>query len=126
MIAYLEGRVLERVGDTELVVLAGGEIHLGLGYRVTVDARGTRTGDEVKLLIHSITGETGTRLYGFETKEERAKFVEMLGVDGVGPKTAMAILLAGANPRELAQLVNVKGVGKKTAEKIVEQLGAAA
>lgn len=128
MIAYLEGQVIERVADAELVVfVTAGVSSTGVGYRITTDARGDAVGDHVRRWIHSITKEeTGTTLFGFETTEERNRFVELLGVDGVGPKTAFAILKAGANPRDLAQLVAVKGVGKKTAEKIIEQLGAAA
>lgn len=121
VIAYLEGRVLERGGETEVVVLAA-----GVGYRVHADARRTRAGDEVKLWIHSVTGERGTTLYGLENQTERAKFVELIGIKGVGPTTAMRILFAGANPRVLEQLVAIKGVGKKIAETIVAELGAAA
>ena len=65
MIAYLDGIVIERAGDTELVLQVA-----GVGYRVTADARGTRVGDLLKLWIHSITGEAGTRLYGFDLPSE--------------------------------------------------------
>lgn len=119
MIAFLEGLVLERVDATELVISVG-----GVGYRVATDCRGDRVGDAVKRWIHSITNETGTRLYGFATQDERAYFLQLLAVDGVGPKIALNILAAGANPHNLAALQAVKGVGKKTAEKIVERMGA--
>jgi Holliday junction DNA helicase RuvA len=128
MIAFLEGLVLERVGDAEAVV----RVSSGVGYRVTVDCRGDRVGDIVKLWIHSITGETGTRLYGFGTTTERDLFVDLLGVKGVGPKTAFAIVLRGVGPvrdalrrRDVAALIG-KGCGHKTADAIVGELGGSA
>jgi len=127
VIAHLEGSVLERVGDAELVVVVA-----GVGYRVTVDARGTDVGDIVQLWIHAITGETGTRLYGFETTAERDLFVELLSVKGVGPKTAFAIVSRGvglvrdALHRSDVRALIGKGCGPKTADSIVAQLGGAA
>lgn len=122
MIAFLEGLVLERIGDAEIVLAVAG----GVGYRVVVDCRGDRVDDKVALWIHSITGETGTRLFGFTTRDERDYFVQLLSIDGVGGKTAMSIIASGANPHNLGSLCAVKGVGKKTAEKIVERMGARA
>ncbi|HVY63931.1 MAG TPA: OB-fold domain-containing protein [Gammaproteobacteria bacterium] len=107
MIAYLSGELLEK-GPDYVVLLAG-----DVGYRVQT------TAPHGPLWVHAITGETGTRLYGFQTQPERDRFVELLGVDGVGPKTAMAI---GMTPLTSAALCAVRGVGKKTAEKIVEAL----
>jgi Holliday junction DNA helicase RuvA len=120
MIAFLEGVVLERAGAADVVV----GVPSGVGYRVMADCRLANVGDKVSLWIHSITNaETGTRLFGFVHPEARDRFVELLSVEGVGPKTAFAILVAGAK-FSVAELCQVKGVGKKTAEKIVEQLGA--
>jgi Holliday junction DNA helicase RuvA len=118
MIAFLEGLVLERVGDAELVI----GMPSGIGYRVAADCRGDRVGDLVKRWIHSITNEQGTKLYGFETQDERGYFLQLLAIESVGPKTALAVIAAAANPHNLASLQAVKGVGKKTAERIVEHM----
>lgn len=109
MIAYLSGELLER-GDGWLTLLCG-----DVGYRVHT------TAPHGPVWIHSVTNDQGTRLFGFTTQAERDRFVELLGVDGVGPKTAMAITAAGAG-NEIDALVSVRGIGKKTAEKIVEAL----
>lgn len=127
MIAFLEGLVLERVGDSEMVL----GVASGVGYRIAVDCRGDRLGDSIKLWIHSITGETGTRLYGFATTPERDLFVDLLSVKGVGPKIAFAVVSRGVRlvrdalaRRDVAALIG-KGCGQKTALAIVEQLGGA-
>src|SRR5690606_4695833 len=99
----------------------------GVGYRVTVDAWGIREGDAIELHVHSITNETGTRLYGFSAREQRNAFVSLLGVKGVGPSTARAIVAAGIRlPCGVEALTMVKGVGKKTAEAIVAHFAKAA
>ncbi len=122
MIAYLVGKVIER-GRQHAVILTG-----GVGYEVKCAPSIPNQGADVMLYVHSITKEeTGTRLYGFASYEERAAFVQLLGVEGVGPTTAMNLLshmgTAALTAPALA-LCAVKGVGKKTAEKIVEALHA--
>jgi Holliday junction DNA helicase RuvA len=120
VITHLEGRVREADG-AELGVTVN-----GITYAVTVPTPNYTAGEHVELWVHSITKETGTTLYGFPTREERAQFVELLGIKGVGPTTAMRILAAGADPRSLEQLVAIKGIGAKIAETIIAELGAAA
>ena len=70
------------------------------------------------------------QLYGFATEEERDLFLMLLGVQGVGPKVALAVL-SGGPPRELlaalaagdaARLQAVPGIGKRTAERIIVEL----
>lgn len=110
MIAYLDGVVTDETADSIVVV------NNGLGYLVYSAARAT------PLWIHSITNaETGTKLYGFVSKADRAFFVRLLSVDGVGPKTAMAIVSSGA-ALSIPALCAVKGVGAKTAAKICAEL----
>jgi Holliday junction DNA helicase RuvA len=120
VIAFIEGVVLAHVaGELELVVA-------GVGYRVATFILEVTEGETIALWIHSVTGETGTRLFGFSTRDERRRFVELLGVEGVGPKTALAVLATNADVRSVAALCKVKGIGEKTAEKIVAKLGVAA
>jgi Holliday junction DNA helicase RuvA len=128
MIGRLRGELAE-IGDEEAIVDVG-----GVGYLVRCGARTLSRlppmGDLVVLHIDSQTREDGTRLYGFLTREERHAFVVLQGVQGVGPKAALAVLdvlspgeLASAVAREDKALVGrANGVGPKLAQRIVVEL----
>ena len=128
MIGRLRG-VLAEVGEEELLIDVG-----GVGYVVRCGARSLSRlpaiGDEMLLHIDSQTREDGTRLYGFLAREDRQAFVLLQGVQGVGPKAALAVLdvlspgeLAGAVAREDKALVGrAQGVGPKLAQRIVVEL----
>jgi Holliday junction DNA helicase RuvA len=128
MIGRLRG-VLAEVGEEEALIDVG-----GVGYLVRCGARTLSrlppVGDETLLHIDSQTREDGTRLYGFLTREERQAFVLLQGVQGVGPKAALAVLdvlppaeLASAIAREDKALVGrAQGVGPKLALRIVTEL----
>lgn len=128
MIGRLRGELAE-VGEEEAIVDVG-----GLGYLVRCGSRTLSrmpsVGDLVMLHIDSQTREDGTRLYGFLTREERQAFVVLQGVQGVGPKAALAVLdvltpgeLASAVAREDKALVGrAQGVGPKLAQRIVVEL----
>lgn len=128
MIASVQGR-LQRLADGELIL----EIN-GLGLRIAVTRSVLDTRPEVgnTLFLHTklIVREDALSLYGFISREERELFETLLGVSGIGPKLALAILshlspdvLRGAvvnnQPGVLAQ---VPGLGKKTAEKVIFHL----
>lgn len=129
MIAHLRGRLLEN--DPESVVLEVG----GIGYQVAISAATSRTlgaaGSEARLWIYShYVQDGGLSLFGFSDREERALFETLLGVQGVGPKVALAILsglpaaeltkaIAGA---DVARLTQIRGVGRKTAERLAVEL----
>lgn len=106
----------------------------GIGYRLLVPLstyeRLPASGGEVMFCVHLVVREDEWRLFGFATEEERSLFRACLGVSGVGPATALA-LLSGMPVRELrlavatgdvTALTRVKGVGKKTAERLVVEL----
>ncbi len=128
MIALLEGTVAERGGD-RVVVLAG-----GVGYELLVSAstmpKVPATGRTVRLLTHLHVREDAMVLFGFATAAERQLFLLLLGVNGVGPKVALAILsvltpdafrravLAG----DADAITIVPGIGKKVAARIVLDL----
>ncbi len=128
MIGRLRG-VLAEVGEEDLLIDVG-----GVGYVVRCGARTLSRlpamGDELLLHIDSQTREDGTRLYGFMAREDRHAFVLLQGVQGVGPKAALAVLdvlspgeLAGAIAREDKALVaRAQGVGPKLALRIVVEL----
>jgi Holliday junction DNA helicase RuvA len=106
----------------------------GIGYRIAIPLstyeRLPACDGEVRLHLHLVVREDEWRLMGFATDEERALFRACLGVNGVGPATALA-LLSGLSAKELraavaggdvAALTRVKGIGKKTAERLVADL----
>jgi holliday junction DNA helicase RuvA len=128
VIALLAGEVAVRRGD-HVVVSCG-----GVGYRANVSAETLRhvpaVGKALTLHTHLILRDDGMHLYGFATEEERDLFLLLIGVQGVGPKMALAVL-SGGPPRELlaavaagdhARLQAVPGIGKRTAERIVVEL----
>ena len=128
MIASLSGEVTMRRGDHVVVSCAG------VGYRANVSsetlAKVPAVGHECTLHTHLIMRDDGMHLYGFAAEEERDLFLALIGVQGVGPKVALAVL-SGGPPRELAgaviagdtaRLQAVPGIGKRTAERIVVEL----
>ena len=128
MIGRLRGLVAEIETEEALVDV------MGVGYLVRCGARTLSRlppiGEEVVLHIDSQTREDGTRLYGFLTRDERAAFVTLQAVQGVGPKAALAVLdvlppaeLAAAVAREdKAAVARAQGVGPKLAQRIVVEL----
>lgn len=124
MIATLRGEVTQ-IEDNALVVEVG-----GVGLRVFVPAplRGRlKVGGVVLLYTHLVVREDALTLYGFETQAERELFNMLLGVDGVGPRIALAVLSTltidavqrAVFTEESEILSRVPGVGRKTAQKIV-------
>jgi len=128
MIASLSGTV-RKVETSSLVITVG-----GVGLRVyvpkTVMENVGGIGRSISLHTHLMVRETELSLYGFETEEDLMLFEVLLGVNGVGPKVALAILstlspelLQSAIMREeTAVLQRVPGIGRKTAERIMFQL----
>jgi len=122
VIASLRGRVVAR-GPDHVVVETN-----GLGYKVFVPRQ--PGGDELLLHTHQVVREDGHFLYGFGSREELALFELLIGVSGVGPKAALAILsisrpadVAGAIASgDAAALARAPGVGKKTAERLIVDL----
>ncbi|MGA0845165.1 MAG: Holliday junction branch migration protein RuvA [Luteolibacter sp.] len=130
MIVRLRGRVLEAYPN-RLVV----DVH-GVGYGVTVplstyDRLNASEGVEVDLRTHLHIRETAHTLYGFATEEERDVFLMLIErVSGIGPAIAMAVLSGMPVARfkgcvvdgNAAELARIKGIGKKTAERIILEL----
>jgi Holliday junction DNA helicase RuvA len=127
MIARLEG-TLVREGDQVIVDCNG------VGYEVTCSAYTLAAlpaaGERITLRIFTQVRETEIALYGFYDHTERSLFDLLITVKNVGPSTAVAIL-SGAGPRDIAALiarqdvaglVRIKGIGKKTAELLVVEL----
>ena len=128
MIASVRGPVVTRLPGDVVIEAAG------VGYRLNVStetlASLPRAGEEATLLTHLILRDDGMHLYGFSSQAERELFLMLIGVQGVGPKVALAVLSGGA-PRELlnaiatgdiARFQAVPGIGKRTAERIIVEL----
>ncbi len=133
MIARLRGKVLEAYPN-RLVVDVG-----GVGYEVlvplsTFDSLHAAEGLEVDLRTHLHFGtanQPGQKLFGFASEAERDVFLMLIErVSGIGPAVALAVLSAMPVPRfkgcvvagNAVELTRIKGVGKKTAERIVLEL----
>ena len=100
MIASVRGQVLARLPG-EVVIEAA-----GVGYRLAVSS-GTlsgvpRVGDTAILHTHLVLRDDGMYLYGFSSEAERELFLMLIGVQGVGPKVALAVLSGGAPPESTA------------------------
>jgi holliday junction DNA helicase RuvA len=128
MISYVEGVMAERHADR--VVLAAG----GIGYEILVSATSLAklpvVGRTTRLLTHLQIRDDAMTLYGFASGAERELFLSLLGVGGVGPKVALAILSV-LSPETLRRaildgdpeaIIVVPGVGKKVAARVVLDL----
>ncbi len=128
MIAHLRGRIFEK-HPNRLVLDVN-----GVGYDVFVPLSTFyglgEPGTETALRIHTHVREDALLLYGFATLLEQELFERLIGVSGIGPKVALAVL-SGIEPLELiraiergdlARLTAIPGVGKKTSERLVLEL----
>jgi len=128
VIAYVRGVLAEKAPDRAIVEAAG------LGYELQIPLstfdRLPKAGEEVKLFAWHCVREDDESLFGFATEAERELFSKLTAVSGVGPKTALSIV-SGGSVGELSlaiasgnakRISSIKGVGKKTAEKICIEL----
>ncbi|MFD2571506.1 Holliday junction branch migration protein RuvA [Spirosoma soli] len=128
MIAYLDG-LLSYKEPTYAII----DVH-GVGYAVHISLQTYSTlpggGDRVKLFIHHLFREDSQTLYGFAGADEKSLFLDLIGVSGVGPNTALGMLSAmqpgdlrlailGENVRAVQA---IKGIGAKTAQRIILEL----
>ena len=125
MIRQIRGRVLEVTPTSAVIEVAG------FGMEVRLNAsESLKIGTEAILATHLAVKQDGLELYGFADSADRDFFEKLLGVSGVGPKTALSVLrrapriaIAGAlAKRDLAYLTKVVGLGKKSAEKMLVEL----
>jgi Holliday junction DNA helicase RuvA len=128
VIAHLHGRILEKQPNRIVVDVNG------VGYDLSVPLSTFyglgEPGSEIALRIHTHVREDALLLYGFATRLEQDLFERLIGISGIGPKVALAVL-SGIEPPELvraiergdlARLTAIPGVGKKTSERIVLEL----
>lgn len=128
MIASLRGTLAEK-GAAACVIEAG-----GVGYLVSVSTHTSRQlpaeGADVFLRTRQVVREDAVQLFGFADADELRLFDLLIGVSGVGPRLALAVL-SGLKPGALARalreeniavLVAVPGIGRKTAERLIVEL----
>ncbi|MEH6454500.1 MAG: Holliday junction branch migration protein RuvA [Psychromonas sp.] len=128
MIGRLRGVLLEKQPPEVLLEVAG------VGYEIQLPMSSfyplPEVGNEAVIYTHFVVREDAQLLYGFADKHERAMFRELIKVNGVGPKLALAIL-SGMTANQFVQcihndavssLVKLPGVGKKTAERLVVEM----
>jgi Holliday junction DNA helicase RuvA len=128
MIAFVEGKV-EITGEKFTVLNAG-----GIGYKVFISQETSQKipqkGHIVKLWTYQNVREDALELYGFLNLNELDLFETLIGVSGVGPKTALAVLGMGSTDNlrraiaagDSSYLTRVSGIGRKTAERIIVEL----
>lgn len=128
MISYLEGTVVFK-GERFAVISAN-----GVGYKVYLAPETLRSvaniGSSIKVWTHLHVREIDMELYGFHTYAEMQFFEVLIGISGIGPKSALGIL--GVAPLDMLKraiaagetnyLTKVSGVGKRMAEKIIVEL----
>ena len=127
MIARIHGTVVEKY-LTQLVV----DCH-GVGYAVMVTvatAEGAILNSPITLATYLAVREDAMQLFGFSRTDERELFLQLIGIPGIGGKTAMGILSAttlgelrsAVATKNVAVLQRLPGIGKKTAERLIVEL----
>ncbi|MFV0319414.1 MAG: Holliday junction branch migration protein RuvA [Microbacterium sp.] len=127
MISSLRGTVLHIDTDTMIVEVGG----VGFSVAVPPDiVREAHVGSELHLHTHLVVREDALALFGFTTRDELVVFLQLLGVPGVGPKSALGVLAgmpvdaiaAAVADEDDAPFRRVSGIGPKTAKLIVVHL----
>ncbi|MBP2837785.1 Holliday junction branch migration protein RuvA [Dickeya parazeae] len=128
MIGRLRGIIVEKQPPQVLLEVGG------VGYEVhmpmTCFYELPDLGQEAVIFTHFVVREDAQLLFGFNNKQERSLFRELIKVNGVGPKLALAILsgmsaqqfVSAVERQEINALVKLPGVGKKTAERLVVEM----
>lgn len=128
MIEFLRGRLAQRQ-PARLVIDVGG-VGMGVDVSLRTAERFPKEGETVEILTYLHVREESLDLYGFQDTAEKALFLKLLSVSGIGPRLALRILSA-VPPHQLAQMIlagdirgltALKGIGKKTAEVMVASL----
>lgn len=127
MIEYIKGELTGLTPTDAVVEIAGIGYMANISLSTYTALEGQR---QVKLFIHEVIREDTHALYGFSDERERELFRLLIGVSGVGANTAR-VILSSISPAELEQIIiqgdygrlkNVKGIGVKTAQRIIVDL----
>tara|TARA_B100001287_G_C22628652_1_gene503913 strand:+ start:15 stop:599 length:585 start_codon:yes stop_codon:yes gene_type:complete len=127
MISFIKGKNIE-ISPTKLIVDVN-----GIGYEILISLRTyskIKNIDKVNIFTHLNVKEDSHTLYGFYNKKERKTFLDLISISGVGPSTAI-VILSSLSASELKKAIiesdvnkikSVKGIGLKTAERIILEL----
>lgn len=128
MIGYLKGKVLNVTAETAIIVVGG------VGYEVYCSGSAfskMTAGEECELYTYmQFSEQNGITLYGFANLQEKSMFLKLISVSGVGPKMGLAVLTymnvndvaVAVATGDVKRLSQVKGLGKKTAERLILEL----
>ncbi len=128
MYAYIKGTVTER-NDQQIVIENN-----GIGYLINcplgISAEIGGPGDNVTVYLYQSVKEDDISLYGFSSRDQKEMFLKLITVSGIGPKVAHTIcaslsaeqIAAAVMSNNVVLLTGVKGLGKKTAERIILEL----
>ncbi|XOV78573.1 MAG: Holliday junction branch migration protein RuvA [Aestuariibacter sp.] len=128
MIGFVRGKLVDKCPPDVLVDVAGVGYELQMPMTSIYDL--PEVGNDVKIFTHFVVREDAQLLFGFNNKQERALFRELIKANGVGPKMALGIMsgmTAGqfiqvVNQGDVSTLVKLPGVGKKTAERLIVEM----
>ena len=128
MYAFIEG-IVEHKSSGELVINAGGVGYLLLCSQSTLSAAPPR-GEFARIYTHLSVREDAMELFGFTSQEEKAMFLRLTSISGIGPRTALGVLAAmplsdltlAILTGDAATLCRAPGIGKKTAQRITLEL----
>jgi Holliday junction DNA helicase RuvA len=128
MIGSVRGRITSKT-PPQLTVEVGG-VGYDLEAPMSTFFHLPAVGQDVRLLTHFVVREDAHLLFGFATEEERRLFRSLLKVSGIGPKIALALLsgmsveafIVCVQNQDVAALVKVPGIGRKTAERMIVEL----
>jgi Holliday junction DNA helicase RuvA len=128
MIATLTGKLTRKATDYLIVEVSG------VGYQVQVPLSTyyliSDDGEDIRLHIHTHVREDSLSLFGFFTEEEKSMFLLLVGVSGIGPRLALAVLSSlsvqdlsrAIQSSDDSKLCTIPGIGKKTAARMVLEL----
>jgi Holliday junction DNA helicase RuvA len=128
MIAQITGKLIQKLPNSVIIDVGG------VGYELTVPLSTFYDlgdiGSDVSLRAHTYVREDALLLYGFRTEREKKLFLLLITVSGIGPKLAITVLsglsteelIQAIRSNDLARLVGIPGVGKKTAERMLVEL----
>ncbi len=128
MIAFLSGKLIEKHANTAIVDVGG------VGYEVSIPLTTFyelgEPGSDVQLRIYTSVREDAIQLFGFTTARDRDLYLKLISVQGIGPRSGIAMLsgmstdeiVAAIRANNLARLTSIPGVGRKTAERLVVEL----
>jgi Holliday junction DNA helicase RuvA len=128
VIGRLTGRIVECEPGSAILDVGGVgyELRIPLSTYYRLSARP----DPATLFVHTHVREDALALFGFATREERAAFERLIGISGVGPRMALAVLsgigvddlVRAVAEKDRARLERIPGIGRKTAERILLEL----